>query len=39
MPGVTFIGKKFITIGNNVKIDSNCLIETGEVTKGKIIQK
>jgi len=38
-PGVTFIGYKNISIGNNVKIDNNCLIETGNNLIGNIKYK
>ena len=37
--GVTFIGHKNISIGNNVKIESNCLIETGNNLLGNIKYK
>ena len=37
--GVTFIGYDNISIGNNVKIDSNCLIETGNKLIGNIKYK
>ena len=34
--GVRFIGHEFISIGDNVKIDDYCLIETGKNLKGNI---
>ena len=34
--GVRFIGHKLISIGDNVKIDDNCLIETGKNLIGNI---
>lgn len=37
--GVIFIGYENISIGDNVKIDHNCLIETGDRLLGKIINR
>ena len=38
-PGVIFKGYKNISIGDNVKIDHNCLIESGDRLLGKIINE
>lgn len=38
-PGVVFIGYENISIGDNVKIDHNCLIESGDKLQGKLINK
>jgi len=38
-PGVIFKGYKNISIGDNVKIDHNCLIESGDRLLGKVINK
>lgn len=38
-PGVIFKGYKNISIGDNVKIDHNCLVESGAKLLGKIVNK